>query len=175
MNSFLHPTHPRLLTTQVFGATQRNLFSTSSLRFSNLCGVPLLAFILPLSSFTLSHAAPAPELTVLSQQYDKVVAERVIAPFDASLAELNTKFTAALTNAAAAAKQAGKLDDVLTIQDDQKRLTDKLPIPDDTETTPAALKPLRAIYREQLKKLEDARNANHQALLPSYTAKLQGL
>ncbi len=123
----------------------------------------------------VSYAAPPPELTVLRQQFDKILAERVTAPFDAGLAELNTKFTTALDNAATSAKKTGRLDDVLAIQDDQKRLAEKLPIPDDIETTPALLKPLRAIYREQLQKLTDARTANHSALLPAYTAKLQAL
>lgn len=131
----------------------------------------LLAFVILHSAFRI-QAAPPPELTILRQQYEKIVAERVTAPFDASKAALDTKFTAALTNAITSAKQSGKLDDVLAIQDDQKRLADKIPLSDDTEATPATLKTLRAIYREQLKKLEDTRTANHAALLPAYTAKL---
>lgn len=154
---------------------QRNSASPSPLRRSSLCGAVCLGFIIHLSSFILSPAAPPPELTILRQQYDKVIAERVTAPFDASKTALDEKFTAALTNAITTAKQAGKLDDVLAIQDDQKRLADKIPLPDDTETTPAALKTLRAIYREQLKKLEDTRTSNHAALLPAYTAKLTEL
>lgn len=134
-----------------------------------------LLFILPLSPFSLSHAAPPPELTVLRTQYEKVVAERVTAPFDASVTELNAKFTAALQNAATGAKQAGKLDEVLAIQDDLKRLAEKLPIPDDTDATPESVKKLRIIYRVQLSKLEEARTANHQTILPAYTAKLEAL
>lgn len=135
----------------------------------------LLTFVILNSSAVTLRAAPPPELTVLRQQYDKVITERVTAPFDASLASLNTKFIAALSNAVTTAKQAGKLDDVLAIQDDLKRLTEKIPIPDDTDTTPEALKTLRAIYRGQLAKLEEARTANHRALLPAYTAKLTEL
>ena len=75
----------------------------------------LLTFVILNSSAVTLRAAPPPELTVLRQQYDKVITERVTAPFDASLAELNTKFATALANAITAAKQAGKLDDVLAI------------------------------------------------------------
>ncbi len=134
---------------------------------------PILSLLCVLS--TVLHATPPPEFTVLRTQYEKALIERVSGPFDAALAELNTKFTAALDSAATTAKQAGKLDDVLAIQDDKKRLTEKLPIPDDEEQTPESLKKLRAIYRGQLGKLEEARSANHQALLPAYTAKLQEL
>lgn len=135
----------------------------------------LLPFVILISSFGLLHAAPPPELTVLSQQYEKTLAEKSTAPFDASLATLNTKFTAALDGAIATAQQAGRLDDILAIQDDKKRLAEKLPIPDDDDKTPDALKKLRTIYREQLKKLEDARTAAIATVLPAYTARLQEL
>lgn len=135
----------------------------------------LLPFVILISSFGLLHAAPPPELTVLSQQYEKTLAEKSTAPFDASLATLNTKFTAALDGAIATAQQAGRLDDILAIQDDKKRLAEKLPIPDDDDKTPEALKKLRTIYREQLKKLEEARTTAIATVLPAYTAKLQEL
>lgn len=135
----------------------------------------LLPFVILISSFGPLHAAPPPELTVLRQQFDKVIAEKASAPFDASHSSLNTKFTAALDAAIATAQQAGRLDDILAIQDDKKRLAEKLPIPDDDDKTPDALKKLRIIYREQLKKLEDARTAAIATVLPAYTAKLQEL
>jgi hypothetical protein len=134
-----------------------------------------LTFILQLSSLTLLHAAPPPELTVLRQQYEKVVAERVTAPFDASLASLNDKFTSALDNAIATAKAAGDLKTVLALEAEKKRLADKLPIPTEDNTVPEAQQKLRAIYQEQLLKLEEARTANHSALLPAYSAKLAAL
>jgi hypothetical protein len=116
-------------------------------------------------------AAQPPELTVVQQQYERAV----LAPHAAAKADLDTKFIAALGNAVAAAKQAGKLDDVLAIQDDQKRLTEKLPLPDDDDKTPESLKKLRTIYRDQLVNLEARRTASHNALLPAYSARLKGL
>ena len=112
---------------------------------------------------------------MLRTQYEKVLAERVTAPFEAALGALNTKFTAALDRVADEAKTAGKLDAVLAILEDKKRLASKFPLPEDDDATPDSLKKLRAIYREQLQKLEDQRTANHGAILPAYTAKLQAL
>jgi len=119
---------------------------------------------------TLS-AAPPPELITVQQQYEKAV----IGPHVAEKAALDSKFIAALTNAATAAKQAGHLDEVLAIRAEQKRLTEKLPIPDDDAGIPESLKKLRGIYREQLTRIEAQRTANHTAMLPDYTGKLKDL
>ena len=135
----------------------------------------LFSLLFALSS-PLPAAPPPPELTVLRTQYEKVLAERVTAPFDAALADLNGKYTGGLDRAIAEAKQAGDLKAVLAIEAEKKRLADKLPIPDeDDDATPAALKKLRPIYREQWKKLDAQRTANHGAILPAYTARLQSL
>ncbi len=125
----------------------------------------LLALAAPLS------AAPPPELITVQQQYEKAV----LGPHVTEKAALDTKFIAALTNASTAAKQAGHLDEVLAIRAEQKRLTEKLPIPDDDAGIPEPLKKLRGIYREQLTKIEAQRTANHTALLPDYTGKLKDL
>lgn len=154
--------------------------SFPSLRRSPLYGACfpalLLTFVILHSSFDILHAAPPPELTVLRQQYDKVVAERVAAPFDAGLGELNTKYTAGLDRAIADAKAAGKLEDILAIEAEKKRLADKLPIPTTDDTTePEALKKYRAIYRQQHATLNATRDKTHADLLPPYTAKLKDL
>lgn len=135
----------------------------------------LIAIVILHSSFNILPAAPPPELTVLRTQYDKVVAERVTAPFEAAKGDLDAKFTGALDRIADEAKMAGKLEDVLAILEDKKRLAQKFPLPEDDDKTSEPLKKLRAIYHEQLKKLEDQRTANHQTILPAYTAKLQTL
>lgn len=136
----------------------------------------LLAFVIHHSSFVIAYATPPPELTILRQQYDKIVAERVSAPFEASLAELNTKYSAGLDRAIAEAKAAGKLEDILAVEAEKKRLTDKLPIPQtDEEKEPESLKRFRGIYRQQLAAITATRDKTHGDLLPPYTAKLQAL
>jgi len=132
---------------------------------------PVIRFCLPLVWFaSILHAAP-PELVQLQQQYQ----QSVTAPHETAKGALDAKFVTALGSAAQTAKQSGNLDAFLAIQQDQKRLTDKLPIPDDDEQTPESLKKLRAIYRDQLAKLEAQRVASHTALLPAYIAKLRQL
>jgi hypothetical protein len=176
MNTHTHQ-HPNALTLQEQRRPQGNSFSISSLRFSRLCGLSLLGLASVFGALGSSalHAATPPELTVLRQQYEKVMAEKATSPFEANKTALDTKFTAALDNAIVTAQQAGKLDDVLAIQDDKKRLAEKLPIPDDDEKTPAALKTLRTIYREQLAKLEETRTAAIAAVMPAYQTRLQDL
>jgi hypothetical protein len=131
-------------------------------------------FFLILGSTT--HAATPPELTLLRQQYEKTYAERVTAVHETAITGLDAKFTAALNNAINTAKSAGDLPTVLVLQGDQKLLTEKKPLPAvDAENTPESLKSLRAIYREQLAKLNEQRSANATALLSPYTARLQEL
>ena len=141
--------------------------------------LPLLlirVFILLHSSLILSKAAPPPELTILRQQYDKVVAERVTAPFDASLVELNAKFATALDAAATEAKKVGNLDDVLAIQADRKCIAEKQPLPsEDVEGTPEPLKKLRRIYRDQFARLKEQCTTSAATLITPYATKLQQL
>ena len=110
-------------------------------------------------------AAPL-ELDTLRQQYEKVVAERVTAVYEAGKSDLDTGFAAALDKAIAQSKAAGDLPAVLILQGDRKLLTEGQALPDDDDTTPESLKKLRAIYREQLAKLSGESDAN--------TAKLDG-
>jgi len=133
-----------------------------------------LFFLLIFFFSNILQAAPL-ELDILRQQYEKIHAERVAAPHETAIAELNTKFTGALDNAIASAKQAGDLPTVLALEDDKKRLADNTGLPIDTEETPEALKKLRSIYREQIASLEIQRATNVAALLVPYTARLQEL
>jgi len=128
-----------------------------------------------LGAASLASAAPPPELSALRQHYEKALTERSTAPFEAALVQLRTSYNGALVNASSTAKQAGKLDDVIALQDEQKRLADQIPLPDEDDQTPAVLKPLRAIYRGQLQKLTEARTKSAGELLPAYTARLQQL
>jgi len=135
----------------------------------------LIPLIVAFGFTTLLHSAPL-ELDVLRQQYDKVYAERVTSPHETALAGLNTKFTAALDADIATSKQAGKLDDVLAISADRKRVTERHPLPaEDAEGTPESLIKLRAIYREQSARIETDRATNANALIEPFSVKLQEL
>lgn len=134
-----------------------------------------LAVLLALSFAIPAKAAPL-ELDELRQQYEKLVSERVTTPHETALTALNTQFTTALDSAATAAKQAGKLDEVLAIQADAKLIADKQPLPaEDAEGTPDSLKKLRAIYRGQSAKIETDRASNAAALDEPFLTKLEEL
>lgn len=112
----------------------------------------------------------------LQQSYAFAVAERVTGPHETALIALNTKYKAGLERTIAEAKAAGKLEAIIALEAEIKRLADKLPIPSsDDETEPESLKKFRGIYRQQLTELTAARDKNQAALLAPFTAKLQEL
>lgn len=128
------------------------------------------SFVLSLIFAFPANAAPL-ELDELRQQHHKAV----VAPHETARTELDEKFGAALGNAEAAAKQGGRLDEVVAIQADRKRLAEKIPFPENDESTPASVARLRTIYREQLAQLDVKRATAEAEILPAYTAKLQEL
>jgi formylglycine-generating enzyme required for sulfatase activity len=132
--------------------------------------------VLLLALLNTVHAAPPPELMALQQQYALLVTERVTSPYDAGIEALNAKFLIALTNVGEEAKKAGKLPEALAIEEDKNLINSKQPLPEkDEETTPASLKKLHAVYRQESAKLAQQRTAAHAALLPPYAAKLKEL
>ncbi len=132
--------------------------------------------VLLLALLNTVHAAPPPELIALQQQYEFLVAERVTSPYDTGIETLNAKFLSALTNAGDEAKKAGKLPEVLALEEDKKRIMSKMPLSEkDEETTPETVKKLRNVYRTESAKIALQRTAAFAALVPAYTAKLKAL
>ncbi|MBE7496516.1 MAG: SUMF1/EgtB/PvdO family nonheme iron enzyme [Verrucomicrobiaceae bacterium] len=124
----------------------------------------------------LSRAAEPPELTALQQQYAFLVAERVTTPYETGIEALNAKFLAALAAAGETARSAGRLPEVLAMEDDKKRIAGKQGVPDkDDEATPEPLKKLRAVYRTEAARLAQQRTSAHAALLPAYSTNLKNL
>jgi hypothetical protein len=130
----------------------------------------VLAPILACAFTPILLGAP-PELAPLQEQY----ARAVTAPFEAGQAALVTKYSTALENAANTAKQDGLLDEVLALTQEQKRLADGLPIPEEEDGAHETLKKLRTIYHEQCARLAAEREASRTRLLPAYTEKLKEL
>jgi len=121
-----------------------------------------------------------PELATLDEQFKKLQAERVSAPFEADVAKLNSGYLGGLDRKMAEEKAAGHLDSVLAIEAEKQRVTDQQPLPsaeDDatSTTTPAVLKGLRQIYRDAYAKIEATRAANLKALTDPLTARLKTL
>ncbi|MFO1439383.1 MAG: SUMF1/EgtB/PvdO family nonheme iron enzyme [Verrucomicrobiaceae bacterium] len=123
------------------------------------------ASALPQAALPSKPALP-PELAALDAQFIALQKERVTAPFEADVAKLNTSYLGGIGKKIAEEKAAGHLDGILALEAEQKLITAKQPVPEtDDEKTPASLKALRAIYREQLTKLAATRAANLQALI----------
>lgn len=132
-----------------------------------------LLLALLLVSVTLSLHAQT--LDGLQQSFDKAVSEKATAPYRAAVAELNRKYSAAIDRLTTAATQAGDLDTALILREEKSRLLPEGTLPEDTESTPAALKAARATYRQQVAALQSARDAATQPLKQHFITLLQGL
>ncbi|MBX7211857.1 MAG: SUMF1/EgtB/PvdO family nonheme iron enzyme [Verrucomicrobiaceae bacterium] len=105
--------------------------------------------------------AAIPELKTLAEQFDKLRAERVVAPFVADVAKLNTSYSGGLDREVAKEKQAGHLDGVMLLNTERELITGGKTVPaEDDEKSSDALKNLRKIYRAEYTRLEAARAVN---------------
>ena len=121
-------------------------------------------------------ASAIPELKALLEQFVKLTAERVTAPFEADVAKLNAGYLGGIDRKIAEEKAAGHLDGIIALEAEKKLLADQQPIPaDDAEGTTANLKALRTIYRAAYAKIEAARVANLKQLTDPLTLRLKQL
>jgi len=126
--------------------------------------VPPTAVAAPQTALAGASALP-PELAALNDQFIKLQAERVTAPFETDVTKLNSGYLGGIDKAIASEKTLGHLDSILALEAEKKLITEKQPIPDsDDDKTPAALKSLRTIYRSAHAKFTTTRAANLQAL-----------
>jgi serine/threonine protein kinase len=118
--------------------------------------------------------AAIPELKVLHEQFVKLQAERVTAPFEAEVSKLNNDYRSGIDRDIANEKKAGHLDGVLALEAEKQILADRRPVPlTDTEQTTALLRKLRVIYREAYARIEAARATNLKALTDPLTLRLK--
>jgi len=131
--------------------------------------------------------AAIPELKALHEQFVKLQAERVTAPFEAEVAKLNAGYVGGIDREIASEKKAGHLDGVIALEAEKKQVKgartpssavvggdagEGTRTPDDVQTT-AALKKLRDIYRAAYAKIEATRAENLKALTDPLDARLQ--
>ena len=117
-----------------------------------------------------------PELKALHDQFAKLTAERVAAPFEADVAKLNSGYVGGIDRKIAEEKAAGHLDGVIALQAEKKLLADQQPIPaEDAADIPPNLKALRAIYRAAYVKIDAARATNLKTLTEPLTLRLKQL
>jgi formylglycine-generating enzyme required for sulfatase activity len=119
----------------------------------------------PVATTPTPAASLPPELAALNTQFIDLQQERVIAPFEAELAKLNSNYLGGIARKITEEQAAGHAADVLALETEQKRITTNQPVPEtDAAATPASLKALRSIYRDALAKIIASRTVNLQAL-----------
>ncbi|WP_395742401.1 protein kinase domain-containing protein [Prosthecobacter sp.] len=121
------------------------------------------------------QAALPPELTELQKRMDGLTTERVTAPFEAGVKQLNTSYISALNRELPRHQKAGDLDAVLALNSEKKRAAASEPLLGDDSTDPAVLKPLRNTYRAAMDKLDTARMENQKTLTEQYDSALKKL
>lgn len=95
--------------------------------------------------------------------------KQIGAAHKASIADLNTKFTAALDRSIATAAQAGKLEESVVLRNEKALIQNAGAVPEaDDESTPDALKALRKTWREQMAGLNAKRHQSAAPLHASY-------
>jgi hypothetical protein len=99
--------------------------------------------------------------------------KQVVQPFEAGLAEMRTRYLAALDAAIAKASAASQLTEALAFRTERKTFAEAQNVPADDAGVPPAVQALRANFRQQLAKLDQARLAKAKALFAGYDAILE--
>ncbi|MDP1590789.1 MAG: hypothetical protein Q8M07_23745, partial [Prosthecobacter sp.] len=127
--------------------------------------------------------AAIPELKALHEQFVKLQAERVTAPFEAEVSKLNAGYVGGIDREIASEKKAGHLDGVIALEAEKQRVTGaRTPSSAVVEgedagegTRAPALTKLRDIYRAAYAKIDAARSVNLKALTDPLTLRLKQL
>ena len=96
--------------------------------------------------------------------------KQVVHPYEASLADLRTRYLAALDAAMAKASTAGRLDEALAYRAERQAFEKAQAMATDGEATPAAVKTLRATFHPLFTKLDQDRTAKAKTLFADYDA-----
>ncbi len=131
----------------------------------------LLLFGIPAEAQEV-NARIAEITTQFQEAYDRDVDK----PHLAAIADLNSKYDAALKRSLDEATAAGNLEEALKLRSESDRLTQKQALPPvDLDSLPDSLKQLRATYRAALTKLEADRDSQAQPYYDHYDKLLEAL
>ncbi len=131
----------------------------------------ILVFLFPYFVFSTVNAQETLQsrLDKLEAQFQDAYAAKANADFENQVATLNTSYVAALDREIDNASKAGGLVEAVQLRDEKKRMESGGEVPaEDEETTPDGLKALRSTYRNSLKELVAARDANAQPVFEAY-------
>lgn len=139
---------------------------------------PTMAAKSPLPAMTPAAPVsqpPAPadpvavKLASLEKTFLDAYEQQAGAAHKAAVADLNSKYTAALDRSIATASKAGKLDEALALRNEKKLIQNTAAVPDtDGEDTPTSLQTLRKTWRGQMTSLIAKRDQDAAPLHAAY-------
>jgi formylglycine-generating enzyme required for sulfatase activity len=137
----------------------------------------VLAILSLLSGVAFAQLAAAPSVASLQTMYEDKVKLDVLRPHEVAVADLNTKFAAALDRAQETAQKSGNLDEAVAIKKEKEAVLAGGYSPSATEDTetPASIKTLRTTYRNTVAKLELERDKRWQPLKEALARSLNGV
>jgi len=117
----------------------------------------------------VAESEAAKRLRELEASFRAALERDVLAVHRSALADLNSKYLAALERAQAAATAASNLPEALALRDEKQRIETNGPLPtDDAPDLPATLKTLRSTYRTSLKPIDIAHHNGRITLFLKY-------
>lgn len=145
------------------------------MKFSLPLLVPVV-FIL-LGDVSNAQSASTANAASLQTMYEDKVSLEVLRPHELAVADLNTKFSAALDRALETAQKAGNLGEAVAIKKEKEAVLAGGYSPSAAEDAqaPADIKTLRTTYRNALAKLELERDKKWQPLKDALARSLTGL
>lgn len=136
-----------------------------------------LAVLTLLGDFAFAQSAPTSSVASLQSLYEDKVKLDVLRPHEVAVADLNTKFAAALDRAQETAQKAGNLDEAIAIKKEKEAVLAGGYSPSAAEDpkTPTSIKTLRTTYRSTVAKLELERDKKWQPLKEALSQSLNSV
>lgn len=120
-----------------------------------------------------SGAASVPDKAALIASYQARVKAVAQQPYEEALADLNSKYEAALEQEQKGSQQRGDLEIALALKNEHDRVGKGKPVPEwDNDKDPSVLKKLRATYRQSQAKLASQRAAKLPPLRAAFAREL---
>ncbi|HBJ85496.1 MAG TPA: hypothetical protein DDZ88_16785 [Verrucomicrobiales bacterium] len=137
----------------------------------------VLAVLSLLGDVAFAQSAATSSVASLQTMYEDKVKLDILRPHELAVADLNTKFAAALDRAQETAQKSGNLDEAVAIKKEKEAVLAGGYSPSAAEDpkTPASIKTLRTTYRNTVAKLELERDKRWQPLKEALARSLNGV
>lgn len=156
----------------IFSSVRRlscQAWNTGSITGAAALGMMLCPLLPARGQDTGTDPAVALRLSELDGQLNAALERDVVPGYHTAVADLNTKYLAALEQAFSAAKTGGKLEEALALQTEKERVTSAQPLPaNDTGLEGTSLGKLRTGYRAALTRLDTDRERRSMPYLQKY-------